>query len=82
MTLTPRHHAVLAAVEALQPYGYGVTLRDHIFQHTGRRPSFGALIVTLEQLEDAGLVTSQRGQGTAERSWLEKLHWSLKKENV
>ena len=26
MTLSPRHHAVLDAVEALQPYGYGVTL--------------------------------------------------------
>lgn len=26
MAMTPRHHAVLAAVEALQPYGYGVTL--------------------------------------------------------
>ena len=56
-----------------------MTLRDQIFQHTGRNLSFGALHASLEQLEDAGLVTSQRGQGAADRGWREKIHWSLAK---
>ena len=46
---------------------YGMTIRDEIKTRTGRAVSFGAVYVTLQRLEDKGLVSSWIGEPTAER---------------
>jgi DNA-binding PadR family transcriptional regulator len=46
---------------------YGMTIRDEIEKRTRRAVSFGAVYVTLQRLEDKGLVSSWIGEPTAER---------------
>lgn len=58
---------VLLAAMRLGDQAYGVTIRDEIERRTGRAVSFGAVYVTLQRLEDKGLVSSRIGEPTAER---------------
>src|SRR3990170_2205228 len=58
---------VLLATMRLGDDAYGMTIRDEIKKRTGRAVSFGAVYVTLQRLEDKGLVFSWVGEPTAER---------------
>jgi DNA-binding PadR family transcriptional regulator len=58
---------VLLAAMRLGDRAYGMTVRDEIKKRTGRAVSFGAVYVTLQRLEDKGLVSSRFGEPTAER---------------
>jgi DNA-binding PadR family transcriptional regulator len=58
---------VLLAAMRLGDDAYGMTIRDEIERRTGRAVSFGAVYVTLQRLEDKGLVSSWVGEPTAER---------------
>ena len=58
---------VLLATMRLGNRAYGMTIRDEIEKRTGRAVSFGAVYVTLQRLEDKGLVSSWIGEPTAER---------------
>jgi DNA-binding PadR family transcriptional regulator len=58
---------VLLAAMRLGDRAYGMTIRDEIEKRTGRAVSFGAVYVTLQRLEDKGLVSSWKGEPTAER---------------
>ncbi len=58
---------VLLAAMRLGDRAYGMTIRDEIDNRTGRAVSFGAVYVTLQRLEDKGLVSSWVGEPTAER---------------
>src|SRR5688500_20355614 len=58
---------VLTAAMRLGDEAYGMTIRDEIEKRTGRAVSFGAVYVTLQRLEDKGLVSSWIGEPTAER---------------
>ena len=58
---------VLLAAMRLGDDAYGMTIRDEIEKRTGRAVSFGAVYVTLQRLEDKGLVSSWVGEPTAER---------------
>lgn len=58
---------VLLAAIRLGERAYGMTIRDEIEKRTGRAVSFGAVYVTLQRLEDKGLVSSRLGEPTAER---------------
>ena len=77
MTITPLSLAVLSAIKKLQPHGHGATILDEIERQTGLSCSSWALYVSLERLEDAGVITSQLGQATVERGLRDKQHWSL-----
>lgn len=52
----------LLAVLQLENSAYGVQLRKHLEQRTGRPVSHGALYVTLDRLEDKGFVQSDSGR--------------------
>jgi DNA-binding PadR family transcriptional regulator len=58
---------VLLAAMRLGDRAYGMTIRDEIEKRTRRAVSFGAVYVTLQRLEDKGLVSSWIGEPTAER---------------
>lgn len=54
-------HMVLAAVVRLNEDAYGAAILAEIREQTGRRVPGGSLYVTLDRLEDKGLVTSRMG---------------------
>jgi DNA-binding PadR family transcriptional regulator len=58
---------VLAAVLRLEQQAYGAAILTEIATRTGRRVSSGALYVTLDRLEDKGLIETRRGDPTPER---------------
>ena len=58
---------VLLAAMRLGDQAYGMTIRDEIEKRTGRAVSFGTVYVTLQRLENKGLVSSWIGEPTAER---------------
>ena len=66
-TLGELEHIVLLAILRLGDRAYGVTIADEIRKCTDRDPAPGALYVTLDRLEDKGLVVSRFGDPTPER---------------
>ena len=59
---------VLTAILTLRDDAYGVTIRGKVQELAGAKTiSLGAIYVTLDRLEDKGLVTSWLSEPTAER---------------
>jgi PadR family transcriptional regulator PadR len=59
---------VLTAILALRDEAYGVTIHSKVEEMARPRPAaLGAVYVTLDRLEDKGLVTSWLSEPTAER---------------
>lgn len=66
-TLGEFEFLVLLAVLRLGDGAYAVPVVDEIRERTGRAPSRAAVYVTLQRLEDAGLVESRLGDPLPER---------------
>jgi DNA-binding PadR family transcriptional regulator len=58
---------VLLAILRLEANAYGMTLRREIEKRAGRATSIGALYLTLDRLEQKGLIRSELGEATPER---------------
>jgi PadR family transcriptional regulator PadR len=58
---------VLMAVAHLKGVGYGSTIRGEIAARTRRRASRGAVYITLDRLEDKGLLESELGEPLPQR---------------
>jgi len=58
---------VLLAILRLGANAYGMTIRQEIEKRAGRTTSIGALYLTLERLEQKGLIRSEIGEATPER---------------
>lgn len=58
---------VLLAILHLADAAYATSIIDEIETRTGRKVSRGALYVTLDRMEDKGLVSSRFGEPTASR---------------
>lgn len=58
---------VLLAVLQIGDAAYPIAIRDAIEQRTGRRASRAAVFITLERLEEKGLVSSRYGDPTPVR---------------
>lgn len=67
----------LLAILRLADAAYGVSIRDEIREHTGRRVAAGALYTTLNRLEAKGLVSSALGEPTAERGGRAKRYYTV-----
>jgi PadR family transcriptional regulator len=65
---------VLIALFRLGPDADGATIRRDIEARTGRELSISAVYVTLERLEDKGLVRSHVGEPTAQRGGRRRKH--------
>ena len=68
---------VLLALVRLGADAYGVTVRQEIEAHAGRRASISAVYTTLERLEQKGLVRSRIGEPTAQRGGRRRKHFEL-----
>ena len=68
---------VLLAVAALDGKGYGLTVRDLVFDQTGRMVSLGAVHATLYRLQDKGFLDSGMSGATEKRGGRRKRMFSL-----
>ena len=71
---------VLAAILALRDDAYGVSIHAKVEELSSpKRISLGAIYVTLDRLEDKGLISSRRSKPTAERGGRSKRCYRLQK---
>jgi len=73
---------VLLAVIKLGEEAYGVTVAQEIEASSGRTVAIGSLYLTLKRLEQKKLVTSRRGEPTAERGGRAKTHFRVTAKGV
>lgn len=67
---------ILLAIVGLDDEAYGVPIRERL-EKAGRSVSVGALYVTLERLQDKGLISSRQGEATPERGGRAKTYYRL-----
>jgi len=70
---------VLFALLKLKEDAYGAAIRSEIEERTGRRVNSGAVYVTLERLENRGLLRSRWGEPTAERGGRRRRYYELRR---
>jgi PadR family transcriptional regulator PadR len=73
---------VLLALIKLGEDAYGVTVAEEIQASSGRSVAIGSLYLTLKRLEQKKLVTSRRGEPTAERGGRAKTHFRVTGKGV
>lgn len=73
---------VLLALVRLHNNAYGMSIRQEIEVRAGRDVSIGAVYTTLERLEEKGLVSSRRGEATAERGGRAKRYFRIKAPGI
>ena len=69
---------VLLAALNLGDAGYPVSIAADIERRTGRKTSRAAVLITLERLEDKGMLTSWYGEPTPVRGGRAKRHFAVK----
>ncbi len=69
---------VLLATLGLDEQAYPVSIASEIERRTGRKASRAAVLITLERLEDKGMLTSWYGNPTPVRGGRAKRHFSVK----
>ena len=67
----------LLAILRLGANAYGMTVRRELEERAGRPTSIGALYLTLERLEQKGLVSSGLGEATPERGGRAKRFFTI-----
>ena len=79
MHLGELEELILLAILKLENNTYGVPLRIAL-EEAGRSVSVGTLYITLERLEQKGLVKARQGETTPERGGKAKRYFSLTSE--
>jgi PadR family transcriptional regulator, regulatory protein PadR len=73
---------VLLVVLRLEGNAYGVPIREEIAKHTGRRVSRGSVYMTLDRLENKGLLRSYMADPTPERGGRSKRLYTVTKAAI
>src|SRR6202140_2660373 len=68
---------VLLALMRLGDDAYGVPISEAIEESSGREVAIGSVYITLERLEQKGLVSSRLGEPTAERGGRAKTYFRV-----
>jgi DNA-binding PadR family transcriptional regulator len=68
---------VLLAILKIGEGAYGVPIMEALEEATHRTVAVGALYTTLERLEEKGLVSSRKGEPTAERGGRAKKYFHV-----
>lgn len=68
---------VLLAILRLGVNAYGMALRREIEERAGRKTSIGALYLTLDRMEQKGLIQSELGEATPERGGRAKRFYTV-----
>ena len=72
----------MLAIWRLEENAYGVTIRKHIAQVTGKIYTHGTLYSALDQLFKKGYVTKSVGPPTPERGGRSKIYYRLSPEGI
>ncbi len=73
---------VLLAILQLADKAYGTSIIEEIEARTARKVSRGALYVTLDRMEDKGLIASRFGEPTASRGGRAKRYVKVTKSGL
>lgn len=76
MKLGELEELVLISVNVLGGNAYGVPIRKKL-EIAGREVTTGALYVTLERMEEKGMITSREGEPTPERGGRAKIYYRV-----
>jgi PadR family transcriptional regulator PadR len=68
---------VLLALIRLGDEAYGVPISEAIEESSGKEVAIGSVYITLERLENKGLVSSRLGEPTAERGGRAKTYFKV-----
>jgi len=72
----------MLAIWRLEENAYGVTIRKHIAQVTGKIHTYGTLYSALDQLFKKGYVIKSAGPPTPERGGRSKIYYRLSPEGI
>ncbi|MCP4726119.1 MAG: PadR family transcriptional regulator [bacterium] len=78
--LTRWEEMLLIAVHRLKGEAYGVPVKKHLTEVTGKIISFGALYVSLDKLVKKGYLSKTKGEPTAERGGRSKIFYQISSE--
>ncbi len=78
--LTRWEEMLLIAVYRLKGDAYGVPVKKHLTEVTGKIISFGALYVSLDKLVKKGFLIKSRGKPTPERGGRSKIFYQVSPE--
>lgn len=78
--LTLTEEIFLLAVWKLKENAYGVTIRKHVSQETGRIYPYGTLYSALDKLARKGYLTKSTGNPTPERGGRRKFYYHITRE--
>jgi DNA-binding PadR family transcriptional regulator len=75
--LSRTEEMILLSVFTLGEKAYGLAIRGHLNEVSGKRFSVGAVYVPLERLEDKGMLLSHEAEPTPERGGRSKRYYRL-----
>jgi DNA-binding PadR family transcriptional regulator len=73
---------LLLAILALGEDAYGIPIRKHLYELTGKKYSIGAVYVPLERLEAKGLLSSYETEPTPERGGRSKRCYQVSAKGI
>ncbi|MCP4723887.1 MAG: PadR family transcriptional regulator [bacterium] len=80
--LTRREEIILLSVWRLKNEAYGMTIKNHVSQATGKKWLFGSIYTPLEKLLEKGYLRSEKGDPTPERGGRAKVYFMLTKDGM
>ena len=80
--LSRQEEIVLLSIWQLKGNAYGVTIREHISELTGKYWSIGAIYVPLDRLSEKGLVETYQGPTSKRRGGRSKRFYSVTPEGM
>ena len=80
--LSRNDEILMLTIHRLQDDAYGVSIRKEVHQRTGKKITFGALWVSLDNLAKKGLVTKTLADPTPTRGGRGKIYYHLTPKGV
>ena len=80
--LTRREEIILLSVWRLREEAYGMAIRNHVSQVTGKKWLFGSIYTPLEKLLEKGYLRSEKGEPTPERGGRAKVYFMLTNDGL
>ncbi len=81
-SLSRTEEHILLAVHELGNDAYGITIREHLQEHLGKRFSVGAVYVPLDRLTSRGLLKATETEPRAERGGRRKRVYRMTAKGV
>jgi len=80
--LSKTEELILLSVWKLGDDAYGVTIRNHLIESTGKKVSVGGIYVPLDRLVRKGFLTTFQGDPTPERGGMSKRFYKMTKKGI